>query len=75
MLYKLESEAGIWVNLDGDLDNLHKHQQYLQRLIARATLDLQIITTEIVERQRGEHGSTNQTETQQPTEVRETAAS
>lgn len=52
MLYKLESEPGTWVNLEGDLANLHKHQARIQRLIARATMDLTVITEEVVARQK-----------------------
>lgn len=69
-LHKLESEAATWVNLDGDLANLHKHQQRLQNLIARATLDLSVVTEEIVTRQKGgEYGSANQAQPGQTTTV------
>ena len=50
--YKLESEHGVWVNLESETHILHAHQARLQRLIARATMDLSVITEEVVARQK-----------------------
>lgn len=50
-LYRYESDSSFLINLDTSSDEiLQERQTALNKLIARATLDLQVITEELVAR-------------------------
>jgi predicted nucleic acid-binding Zn-ribbon protein len=50
--YRFESDQAMFVNLDAELYILKEHQQRLQQKIAKLTMDLTVITEEIVARQK-----------------------
>ena len=57
--YRFESDPCVFVNLNGSEERLLNHQQKLQQKIAKLTVDLSVITEEIVNRQRMQDGGTN----------------
>ena len=57
--YKLQAEHGTWINLDADTHVLQATQSRLQDLIARATVDLTVITDEIVSRRLTEQDNSD----------------
>lgn len=50
MIYKLESEPCVYINLESADEILQTHQTYLQRKLAQVTMDLTVVTEEIVNR-------------------------
>lgn len=52
--YRFESDLKMFVNLNGSTENLQRQQRLLQDKIAKLTMDLSVITEEIVSRKRGE---------------------
>lgn len=59
--YRFESDQKTFVNLNGGDHNLYRYQRILQDKIAKLTVDLTVITEEIVSRQgRIQDGSTEQ---------------
>lgn len=50
--YRFESDPTMFVNLNGSVDHLKLHQRKLQEKIAKLTMDLTVVTQEIVDRNK-----------------------